>query len=558
MGSTFLSAHICTSDEAAAHEALAVACHSHHLRAWVSPLIGRWLSFFPQDAAVAVCREVSDRLRTAVLVTTLRDDVLFMYSLYRDGKEVDEFASHPERLGPPNARERQRLAGNPMELDGLLDWPEAMFKLVRLLRQPDRVEPPVLMRSFLQAAGIVNGLSSYAYLAAGQHHTVALWPKFRHVPDLAAERRAYWARRRRLRADKQQLHRRGLLLFDSDHARSNNAFRWFSVHCVDAVSDGFICSGFNGSRQLQLWQPPELPRDLPGPAGTFVRYGTWCPLDEGRALATHVVGGTVIVDRDRGTNRPEFPPVDMHLVAADEAAGRGYYLKRQTLEARPLHGGDPSFEVPGRPGLRRFLVHPHEPHLVWFSQRALGILDRATGRQLNELAMFNPLILPKKWAQWRERAVDPEGIPEITREDLLAVELSADGEWLFAGTSEGLRVYRYADLLQARIQMPPPVAAVETSLELQDHRWVHALAWDETTGTVVFSTGGDTLHSFDRRTGVVHCLTPGFENKSICQIWFSPRARTVICWLRGPLDVPKRRDTFSFTSWNYDALLAEA
>jgi hypothetical protein len=415
-----------------------------------------------------------------------------------------------------------------------------------------------MMRSFLQIVGIVNGLSSYEYLAGDQHHTVALWPRFTHLPDFAAERRERFASRRRMRADKQDLRDRGLLLFDSDHARAAAAFRWFSVHCVDTLTGGFICSGYHGSRQLQLWQPPDLPQDLPGPSGAFVRFGEWRGLDDGRALVTHVVGGTAIVDRATGGDRADFPPVDAHLAAVDEAARCGYFLRRHGLEARPLSGGEPFFTVKTRPGVRRFLVHPREPHLVWFSQRALGILHRSTGRQVTELEMFNPLIEPKKAAQWRERDVEPAAISEITREDLMTVELSTDGEWLFAGTSEGLRLYRYADLVAARIKMPSPVAAVETSTQLQDHQWVHALAADDATNSIIFSSGDDTLHAYDRQSGLARRLTPNFENKCITQLWFSPRSRTVVCWLRGPLDVPKRRDRFSFTTWNYDALLAES
>ncbi len=559
MGSFFQSAHICTSDETAAGQALATACQGHALRAWVSPLIGRWLSFFPRPAGSAgpVCREVSDRLKTAILLTTLHDDEVFTYMLFRNGEPVDEFVSDPERFGAVSTREQASLAGDPMKLDGLLDWPEAMFKLVQLLQAGRQREAPVLMRNFFQIVGVVNGLSSYAYLEAGQHQTVALWSRFTHLPDRAAERRAQLAARRRMRSELQGLRADGRLLFDSDHARATAAFRWFSVHCVDPATNGFICSGYNGSRLLQVWQPPAPPRELPGPAGAFVRYGQWCALEEGNALVTHIVGGTVIVDRKTGTARPEFPVADVHLVAADEASRCGYFLKRNGLEARPLHGGNAFFSVPIRPGARRFLVHPHEPHLVWFNQRALGILHRITGRPVVEVEMFNPLIEPKKAAQWRERDIDPTAIPDISREDLLAVELSADGEWLFAGTSEGLRIYRYADIVRARIRMPSPVAGVETSTRLQDHQWVHALAADDASNTIVFSTGGDTLHCFDRITGSVRCLTPSFARKTITQLWLSPQARTVVCWLRGPLDVPKRRDTFSFATWDYDALLAQ-
>lgn len=557
MGSFFQSAHIFTTNEASARNALTLACRGQNLRAWVSPLLGRWLTFFPKDlgAAVATCKDVSDRLQAPVLLTTLHDDAVFSYTLFRQGAEADEFISHPEYFGTIPETERRRVAGDPVQLDGLLDWPEGMFKLVQLLQRGRTLEAPVMMRSFFQLVGVVNGLSSYEYLDGGGHHTVALWPKFEHLPDRAAERRAHFVQRRQMRDDKNKLLARGMLLFDSDLARTTAAFRWFSVHCVDAASGGFICSGFNGSRALQLWCPPKLPRDLPGPSGPFVRYGEWRPLAAGAALATHIVGGTVIVDRASGEALPHYPVADVHLVAADESTACGYFLKRNALEARPLHGGKMIFAVPTKPGARRFLVHPREPHLIWYTQRSLGILDKTNGRQLTELELFNPLILPKKAAQWRERGVDPTAIPEISREDFLAIELSSDGEWLFAGTSEGLRVYRYSDLVAARIQTPSPVSSVETSTQLQDHRWVHALAVDSARHTVIFSRGDDTLHSFDWLTGAVQHLTPEFEKKMICQMWLSPRTHTLVCWARGPMDNPKRRDAFSFSTWDYAALL---
>jgi hypothetical protein len=560
MGSHFSSAHLCTADEPAARAALATVCQGHGLRVWVSPLIGRWLSFFPKDSggAVVASRELSDRCESVVLLTTLHDDAVFSYQLFRRGALVDEFVSHPDHFGTLNQHERQRVAGDPMQLTGYLDWPEAMFKLVHLLQSGGTTEAAVMMRSFFQVVGIVNGLSSYTYLEAGEHHTVALWPKFTHMPDLVAEQRARLARRRRIRHDKQHMRADGSLLFDSDLAHAAMPFRWFSVHCVDATTGGFICSGFKGSRSLQVWSPPDLPRDLPGPMGAFVRYGEWRALAHGRALATHIVGGTMIVDRATGAALPQYATADVHLVAADEPTDCGFFLKRSVLEARSLRDGAPRFSVPTQTGTRRFMVHPREPHVIWFSQRFLGIFEKHTGRHITELELFNPLILPKKAAQWRERDVDPGAIPEMSREDFLALDLSSDGEWLFAGTSEGLRVYRYADIVAARIQMPTPVGGVETSTRLQDHQWVHALAVDSPRTTVLFSTGGDTVHSFNWRTGATRQLTPSFEHKTICQMWLSPQTRALVCWLRGPLDVPKRRDCFSFATWNLDALIAHA
>ena len=82
------------------------------------------------------------------------------------------------------------------------------------------------------------------------------------------------------------------------------------MHCSDPATGGFICSGFSGSRVLQVWSPPDLPRDLPGPTGAFVRYGEW------RTLA----GGAITL---LGVEPVPPPPLAAALVAGTAS---GYAL----------------------------------------------------------------------------------------------------------------------------------------------------------------------------------------------------------------------------------------
>ena len=140
---------------------------------------------------------------------------------------------------------------------------------------------------------------------------------------------------------------------------------------------------------------------------------------------------------------------------------------------------------------------------------------------------------------------------------LLSIRMS--GDWLFAGTSEGLRCYDYNGLLRSEA-MPLPTLSVETSISLQDRRDANCVLVDDARHRVIFTCGDDSLRCFDWLTQREIELKPPIDPSkgiSIRSMMFSGDRRHLLFRLRiTDKDWQKHQGESWLQVWDYEALSA--
>lgn len=567
MGTSLHSLHVRSDDRAAVQRVLEAACAAPAAKAWLAPAVDGWVSVFPEDLGFAseLGALLSRDCQADTLLTLVHDSDILAYSLFRAGRAIETFESRPDYFGektPPTPRTV------PRHLLELLPDAKKAAALVALLAE----EPPTFAEEqfagFARLLGLAYGLSTYDDLVAkAATAKVPRRAEFVHLPDLAAEKAAHKTAKAKLRETKRSLQKQGRLIFDSELVRNTRAYGLgFEVLGPAPDGAGFLAANFGDWRGLMEWAPPAEPQGR----ATLPRRGlhTVTPSRAGAPLIASLEEGIGVIDFATGRSTVRLPGLTGWPMACDAASDLVYVVafgeepgdNGDWLIAARLGDGERVFRVPFSRGVRQILLHPTEPHLIWIDQMGLGILHRQTGERLKTLSALNPVIASKKRAQWLSASGRVPDVPNQPRwlelETLLSVALAAGGEWLVLGTSEGLRWHRYSSLLTCQGELPAPAMAVETSTVLQDHRWVHAIAVDEPTTQVVYTSGDDSLRAFNWVSQHDRQVRPSLEAKMIWALTLSADRRQLACGLgyRGE-DWKRHQDERWVQVWDFAALL---
>jgi len=495
MGNFLQSIHLRANEKSAAHAALAAVCQGTKLRLWVSPLRHGWMTIFPNrvDGFSKICREATRVLGCTAVGMVVHDSDVFCYSVFRNGREEDDFASNPEYFRQASDAERRRAAGDPEKLRSLLIGPDGWERLLRLREQRLELEPESQMQEMLQLLGIPDGLGDYDDLEAGHRAAVTDWPRYTHIPDLTAEKEARKKRTSEIRTQKIQLKKAGLLVDEIKF----DPFKHEGLRPVtgDRTTGGFLATTTMG-REIKRWLPPAPP------------------------------------------------------VAA---------LDREAYEA--IHGVDGLSLLKDRPevvkGYKSVIRHPTQPYLLCLGTTKLGIAESPSGKLIKELAAENPLIIPKKTAQWRAAGTEPQPFFQLSRDDILCAAFSPDAQLVFFGTAEGLRIHRFDDLLAAEKNMPAPVQSHEVSVKLQDFLFVRALVVDAASQRLLYTAFDEIVWSYHWPTGTNFPLTPSLGSFGAFDLHVSGNGELLACSLRGARDEPSQRDKFIIRVWNLRRLIEQ-
>ena len=496
MGSFYHSIQIYQADEASVRAAIAEACRGTELKLWVSPARAGWVCAFPSDLglATAFATELSRRLSCPVLNVILHDSDVFAFELSHHGQLIDEYNSAPAYFGKVSDAEITRTRGHPAKIAAALGNAELEGKLTTLLARPSELEAETQMQLFMDLLGIRDFFCSYEYLEAGERDAVTDWKKYVHLPDRAAEQAARKAEVARQKTAKRQLIERGTLVADTELLRPRAIFRSAMVIGPDPESGGFLLTNLF-RRNLWRWKPPDTPSEVAG-------------------------GGA----------------------RAAKIDALGYNLVDDSLR----------HEL----GASRIIRHPNQPLLFASKQRALVVLDEKTQRVTHQLEMINPQLVQKKAAQWRAAGLDPSTIPALDREDLLSFIFSPDGATIVAATSEGLRIYRTADILAAKEVMPLPSGGVETSRNLQDYRYAGGMlvipARDDLH--VLYVCRDESVRRFSCRQQTDIEVAAPIGDYAAFSLHRSGDGNLVASTMRGPHRDPRRRDDFIVRVWPWEHL----
>jgi len=529
-------------------------CASEKVKAWVAPAFDGWISFFPHDIVRSekFGQKLSLQLGMPVLVTVLHDSDLFCYLLLEQGQTTEEFISKPELL-----RVAPKAVLVPDRISILLQAGESLPAVKSLLSSESPVFAEQRMADFLSLLHIRNGLSSYSYIERGERDN--LWGRtdFVHFPDRAAEKERRKVEKHARLAHKRSLRESGKLLYDSELLRKEDGFgRWTTrVLGSGPNSSEFLVSGHNDRFELTRWIPPGEPLYFGG--GFSVTHGSAvCFLPDGRILAA-TSDGLTILDQISGATFRIPGNATGNPIAYDAKHDMVYLQTAQTLDALIFGDARVVFSIPFQFRSQGIQLHPTHPHLVWTTQRTLGITHALTGESLLELDLYNAQLIPKKRAQWlAENGMVPSTHADVLeREDFMVFRLDASGERLFAGTSEGLREYRYTDVLRATERMPLPVAGFEVSEKLQDGKLVNSIALDERRTRVIYSSGNDSIRYYDWMARTRGILKAPDEAKRIWEMHLSGDTSRLLCRLGADRDnMQKRTDDHWVQVWDYERL----
>lgn len=553
MGAFYQSVHMQEETEKV-RSVLEGLCSTNGPHAWIGPTLDGWTSFFPDEmSGPALAQQVSAQLRMPSLLTLVGDSDMFCFILFVDGQLQEQFASPADALGE-GASEPHR---DPVRILALAPNGARRADLRTLLSSKPPGFAEERMAEALRLLGIKNGLSSYAYIERGERDTVTGWPQFVHLPDQEAEKERRKAEKQARLARKKDQRRQGLMLFDSELMRKPKLPAKFRMQVYGSApkSAGFLVAGFEPAQTLMCWTPPEPP----------IAVGTSVLADRASGVVGST-GRTFVVATDSGTDLVDLSTgvVVKHLVSArgsplayDEVRAIVYLHSGSTLLAVHAETDKIVFTAEIGQYVTRGMLHPTEPHLVWHSNYVVGVSHATTGESLATLRACNANLPEKKAAQWVAKSgyLPEQVIDQLEREDVFSLAFDPTGRRIFGGTSEGIREYRYLDLLQAREQMPVPIGGADTCLELQDYRYVYSVIVDAARSRVLYAPGDDSLCWYDWLQQTTGALKPGDEQRKIWALHLSGDRSKLLCHLGPSLaDMLKRQDDHWVQIWDYEKL----
>lgn len=183
MGAFFDSIHIRTDDSEAVNSALEQLAKDTDYKFWVGPVNQGWICVCPDkiDSQEPVSAKIAARLPDDVLHLMVHDDDVFSYYLYRGGKLMDQYNSHPEYFDETSQGDREQYRGRPELLQDLLPDKNSLDKLKKLLAKRRFTFESERMDGFVKLFDLPNALTSYDHLDAGVDVEVEHLERFNHI-----------------------------------------------------------------------------------------------------------------------------------------------------------------------------------------------------------------------------------------------------------------------------------------------------------------------------------------------------------------------------------------
>jgi hypothetical protein len=220
MGGHYGSIHIRTENRDAVLRSLENFEVNQTRKFLIAPPINGWVTVFPENNGQddAVSKALAARLPDFTIIHCLvHDDDVFMYWLYDLGNLVDAYNSCPEYFDETNTSPR---GGDARAFNFLIPAPQKIEALQKAL-DADRFTFELKRQDkFAEILNLPNTAYAYEYLRGGETDGVRYWRKFIHIPDLTPEISAKRAAKAKREAEFKQLQQQGLLLVDEPGKKS--------------------------------------------------------------------------------------------------------------------------------------------------------------------------------------------------------------------------------------------------------------------------------------------------------------------------------------------------
>jgi hypothetical protein len=586
MGAWLFSLHVYSSDRALVRRAAEEVASELGIRFLLSPVKKGWIalladfSTFSENIGAALALRVGG---APVFDCTVADDDDFRYHFYRDGRLVDRYCAAPDTFdGIPKA-ERPSWRGEPNRFADLFDSPKDVTACAELLRLNHRrfTFESQRLEGFARLLGLSHVLDAYEEPDESGAPDFPGAKNFVHVPDDSAAKTAARQRRTNIRGEYQHLKRTGLLRAEikapgSARERERLSCKWF----FDSGDGALIV-------QWTDWMHPSPPAvrllapTYVGPqpleiAGDWGRTSVCSLSRSGRWLALGHAGGDwsatlwewpkaecgARISHERSVSWVGFDREEQLLLTAGpsdmvvSSVPDGRELARTHLDhsatAFALHPGGDQIVV-GTSGGEIFIRDTRtlvvEKRLTTFRGVLAGGANplAATGVLLQARP---PELTGERFKAWMMRQADPEIFARLL--------FSPDGDWLFAGTSLGMRAFAWPELLAAADgPAPAPKFAAEAQPgSLGHHTYCHTLAFDESAQRLLFAGLEGVIEALDIRTGSIATLLRPPELLAIRQLALSPDGQSLA--VQASEATMNSRPRTEYRIWNYPALCGNA
>lgn len=622
MGGHYGSIHVRTDNHEAVRSAVAaLAENSKGLKFYVGPLLEGWIGIYPNKNGhdMEVSKALSAKLGNDILHLIVHDDSVFYYFYYYEHTLIDRYDSCPDYFGGRvSEAERRASAGNPTVLKHLLNDPNSVFELERLLCRK-RISDEVVfqyetLEEFAALFGIPNAVSAYEYLKGDETNEIEEWEKFEHIPSLKAELEVQRSAEQKVTIENSWLKRQGLLLFqESRPARQKHEFPAKPSVLPGLARDGFLIRWSNRTDAngevgcltvpWKEYQPVPLKLEHPAspvavsPSGRFLLAAGWM---SGNYFAElwNVPAGKKVTQIAPCHSYVGFSSDEsgIFLAAADAllcvATANGSLTSKTTI---PPSSNQVNFAlhpsgfilhecagkvtvielVSGNTRTSFYLGGKYQIPAI-FRQQLLAQHAEFLKQKPEENPIFKKLvaelgkILPadqikarlaemqKDMAEQQKNLFKSEE-PDKGNESCFALEFSSDGALLFVASSHGCRVFVWEDILNNSSPRPYMAAEPVSKDPRIPGTYVYSLAYDPRANRLLFG-GLCELHYLDLATGKCEALLTPPQPMGYTSMRLSSDRSALACAGHPPpnLENLNERKPPELHIWNYPLLLKKA
>lgn len=422
MGGFYGSFHVRTDDRDAVIETLNRFLKRRPQQFLVGPTINGWVGLYPDDSGQddRVSRALAKIIQFPILHVAVHDDDIFCYSLYREGKLVDEFNSCPEYFGEKvTERKRQKLRGQPELLAEFLNDKAALEGLRSLLSRPSTEQPVFLVETlteFANLVGLPNAVASYEYLQCGETDHIERWDEFIHVPDQSDEKVRQRQRAREIEVTKQRLKADGVLLVDqAGHVPEKGVFGMSRPDTCPSGDGGFLVAWSShsqepGEQSLQHYRGPSFQQIDSLSIRLASNIHKMSSSSSGRLLGVGYAAGNWSVEIwdipncrrlmqgpiRRAADWIGFSPDEASFVVSSESEITVFDTASGEVRCKfETNSGTPS----------AIAIHPSGTILIGDAQARLVLWELSTGRRLKSLCMGDPTMATETIQMALDKAV---------------------------------------------------------------------------------------------------------------------------------------------------------
>jgi WD40 repeat protein len=590
MGAHFGTIHVLTNDRNEVKRAVEGLDFERTKRFLIAPPIDGWVTVFPENNGQddSISTALAEKLRDKTVICTLvHDDDIFVYSYFENGTLKDHYNSCPNYFDDKN---RESRGGNAEVFAELLKDSKKIPKLQSLLDAERMTFEGERLEQFADLLNLPNAATAYEYLQDGERDGIQQWKQFIHVPDLTTERETKRAAKAQAKSELKRLAKDGLLIVEKTGPSTGHPlFPSSPMWCIDPTT-GDVLLSWNGSpvgeaESTRLYRVnsrtgEEVSTSVEisnhahsmaiDPFGKFLAVG--CASGDWKLELWNLANGksAATIPQSRAVEALCFSPNGDTLYSFSQGTVTSINMAAPNeFESVHLSGGG-----------QAMLAHPGGEHLVVEVQgmltviqlpalkflKTVWILDKP-GPTRSLLEQSGPQIA-KKFEKTLEAHLSAQQLAEyqarnarhfLPKQNLRSLVFSPSGNHLVCGTSAGVCVLKWEDILDAAdTSAVKPAAFVEAeSMTSEDGmpspQLIYAVPLDDKKERVLFSGLEGKIRYWNLREGKTgDLLVPPFR-WPLWQLQLTPDRSTLVATavhlrLRGKQEPPR------FQLWSYPAL----